>query len=301
MSSIDSVLDSCVADGKLLVIQPGGNFGDQLIYMGLEKRLARTGIQWCPLRDRRSRHDAPHNFSWMNARDNARALVNRWRYLRHKWSSDISAVYIHGGGNFNDLWSEGVKCYNAAATYFSCPIIVGPQSCSFEHTNPAQIFRDVSNETHFFCREQYSYELMANVAMQLDHVDVHLEDDTALFLDAGDLPVTDCTNEYTLLAFRGDKESSNPTIERTLTPPLKVSDISTSAPTFEQFVDAAARAELILTDRLHCAILGTILSKEVIFYGNSYHKNRGVYEYSLADNSNVTFIRSGQMVASSRG
>jgi exopolysaccharide biosynthesis predicted pyruvyltransferase EpsI len=39
--------------------------------------------------------------------------------------------------------------------------------------------------------------------------------------------------------------------------------------------------KIIFTDRLHVAILGSILNKEVNFYPNSYYKNQAVYENSL--------------------
>ena len=38
-----------------------------------------------------------------------------------------------------------------------------------------------------------------------------------------------------------------------------------------------------MTDRLHSAILGTILGIPVTLMPNSYHKNRAVWEYSLSE------------------
>jgi exopolysaccharide biosynthesis predicted pyruvyltransferase EpsI len=36
------------------------------------------------------------------------------------------------------------------------------------------------------------------------------------------------------------------------------------------------------TDRLHVAIAGALLGREVLFYANSYYKNQGVYDLSMA-------------------
>jgi exopolysaccharide biosynthesis predicted pyruvyltransferase EpsI len=39
--------------------------------------------------------------------------------------------------------------------------------------------------------------------------------------------------------------------------------------------------KVVNTDRLHVAILASLLGKEVNFYPNSYYKNEAVYNYSL--------------------
>ena len=56
------------------------------------------------------------------------------------------------------------------------------------------------------------------------------------------------------------------------------------------FVSAVANARRIYTDRLHVSILAHILGKEVTLYSNRYHKNRGVYEFSLSGDSKVVFV-----------
>ncbi len=40
-----------------------------------------------------------------------------------------------------------------------------------------------------------------------------------------------------------------------------------------------SKYEVINTNRLHIAIVGSMLNKKVNFYNNSYYKNRAVYEY----------------------
>jgi exopolysaccharide biosynthesis predicted pyruvyltransferase EpsI len=46
------------------------------------------------------------------------------------------------------------------------------------------------------------------------------------------------------------------------------------------------------TNRLHVAIAGALLGREVRFYANSYYKNRAVYEFSMqARFPNVTFVQ----------
>lgn len=58
-------------------------------------------------------------------------------------------------------------------------------------------------------------------------------------------------------------------------------DVSVSVP-FEEFCRSIRGASAIITNRLHIAILGTLLNKEVHLFEGSYHKARGVYDYSLS-------------------
>jgi len=48
-----------------------------------------------------------------------------------------------------------------------------------------------------------------------------------------------------------------------------------------EFLDYLAAFDKIETNRLHVAIGGSLLGKEVNLYANSYWKNRAVYEASL--------------------
>jgi exopolysaccharide biosynthesis predicted pyruvyltransferase EpsI len=289
MDRLSDVLTEAVGQGTLLTVQPGGNHGDSLIYHGFDKYLRSAGIDRVGLGDGRFRYDAPRHDVTPNPVSWALWGREQWNYARHRLNDDVSAIYIHGGGNFNDLWRVGIRCYETAARYFDCPIVVGPQSCQFDETDPSELFRRVSNETHFFCRERYSYDIMQEAAEPFDHVDVYLDHDTALFLDSEDLPVDRFSEEYTLLAMRMDKDSRTPLIESDIPAPLKVNDISKMEDTYGEWIDVAARAEHIYTDRLHVAILATILDKSVTWYDTGYHKNRGVYEYSLSDAPRVTF------------
>ncbi|SFC60018.1 Exopolysaccharide biosynthesis protein EpsI, predicted pyruvyl transferase [Halobiforma haloterrestris] len=298
-SRVDEVSDG----GPILTLQPGGNHGDSLIYLGARKLFNETNIPILSFGSGPVRHDAPKSLDWANPRS-IYWLRSYFPFLKHRYLSDFSAVYIHGGGNFSEInarsrknsesgsfedWGGGVKCYKTAGQFFDCPIIIGPQSCAFSHHNPREVFEDVTNETVFFCREKYSYDLISDATASCDHVEVDLADDTAFHLSQSDLPVDNSTAEYTLLAFRNDAESVTPQIDETIEPPIVSRDISRGEPEFADFVNRAAAASTIHTDRLHVAVLGHILDKDVVFYDNGYHKNRGVYEFSLSDASNVQF------------
>jgi len=289
MEKLRTVLADVVDGGPLLTIQPGGNHGDSLIYLGFDKLVDATDIDRVRLDSGRFRYDAPAEFPSTDLVTDVRWLYHQWKYARHRLFGDVAAIYIHGGGNFNDMWNVGIDCYRAAGRYFDCPIVVGPQSCQFERTDPTSIFERIPNETHFFCRERYSYDIMEDATRSCDHVDVYLEDDTALYLEKENLPVRAYEDDYALVAMRMDQDSSEPMIQQDIRAPVKVSDISKMKETFEEWVNTAAQASHVYTDRLHVAILGAILNKPVTWYNTGYHKNQGVYEYSLANEANLDF------------
>ncbi|MEM7624100.1 MAG: polysaccharide pyruvyl transferase family protein [Planctomycetota bacterium] len=62
--------------------------------------------------------------------------------------------------------------------------------------------------------------------------------------------------------------------------PRLVRDVSVSVG-WEDFTHAISRARLVITDRLHVAILGYLLDKPVFLGQGCYHKTRGVYELSM--------------------
>lgn len=63
-------------------------------------------------------------------------------------------------------------------------------------------------------------------------------------------------------------------------------DVSVSVP-FEDFCREVRRSRAIVTNRLHVAIFGTLLRKEVHLIRGAYHKNGGVYDFSLKNCGNV--------------
>jgi exopolysaccharide biosynthesis predicted pyruvyltransferase EpsI len=298
MLDLDGLTDTIpdvVDDGSLLTIQPGGNHGDSLIYEGARRFFDDHGIDTIPLRSGRFRDDSPTDPAFTSVAAVYSTLTDRplrreLAYARHRWNTGIDAVYIHGGGNFNDLWGNGVRCLKAVARHLDAPIVVGPQSFHFPETDPTALFAGVDNDVHLLCRERYSLELMRSATEPLGHVRVASNHDTSLYLDAEDLPVEALTDEYSLIALRRDEESATVLLDEPIDAPVLVRDISVEEPCYEAFVRSAARARKVYTDRLHGAIVATLLGTEVRLYENAYHKNRGVYESSLEPFSTVEFV-----------
>ncbi|MXR52987.1 hypothetical protein GRX03_15415 [Halovenus sp. WSH3] len=286
MTELRNVLTDVVGGGTLLTVQPGSTHGDSLTRQGFEEYLDGTAIRRIDLDD--SRFDESRG-SFTGLTQSAKWGYQQLQYARTRLFEDVSAVYIHGSGNVTDRRRAGIDCFLTVARFFDCPIIVGPQSCQFEETDPSALFERVDNETHFFCREKYSYDVIWRASAQCDHVEVYADDDTALYVEERALPKHSNTAEYTLLALRTDGNSLVPTIGTDITAPLTVNDISTMEQSYGQWVRAAARAERIYTDRVRVAILGWILDTPVTWYDTEQHTGRGVYEYSLSDEPQITF------------
>lgn len=289
LKKLSEVTSSVVGTGKLLTLQPEGNHGDALIRIGANKLFKDHGIQTVPFKKEKIRNDIPPSFGLRRPEVYYKIIKKYLTYVKHSFNSDISAIYIHGGANFNDFWSVGARCYKIAAKLFDTPIIIGPQSGIFKDTDIVNLFEQVNNPTYFFCRDKYSYELMEK-ELHNHNIKLYLDDDTALYLESSDLPVQKIQSKYNLIALRRDRESANILLDEAVEPPIRVGDISINEPTYERFVNVGARAKHIYTDRLHGAILGVILNKTTTLYGNAYHKNRGIYEYSLDGYENINFV-----------
>lgn len=260
---------------KLLVVEPQGNFGDHLIFRGFEKLCSEKEVELDIIR-RRS------------------IFSSLLGYLQLGWKTfnpydTYDAVYIHGGGNFNEIWGEGVNLYNRITSIYDGTVIVGPQSCKFGETNPKDVFENVDNETYFHCREKYSFEIMEDSTEELGHVSLSLSHDTALHLEASDFKVDQTDEDYTLVALRGDKESAGADPEFDRSKNIIQSDVSSESKNLDDFINTIANAEEVYTDRLHVAITAYIFNVPTTFYDNMYHKNRGVYGYSLSDSNKVQF------------
>jgi len=74
-----------------------------------------------------------------------------------------------------------------------------------------------------------------------------------------------------------------------------IADISLAETcSFEDFLQNVARASIIITTRLHVAILGQLLNRRTYLVEGSYHKFRGVFEYSMQQASADLLVWNGR-------
>lgn len=260
MKNLEDVLNECNKE-KFVFVQPGGNYGDYLIYFGAEVLAKRLGITFETI----SIHD----------------FVDR--------EPDDSDVYIHGGGGFNE-WCSGTTfdCLSHATKQYSGNVIYGPCTTSinleFLQTRFAQCLGDIkSKRVVIFAREQLTFDLLPKIPAVVDNCEIYLDHDTALHLTKDDLLA--CAgiekDAYCLYGYRIDNEASNvkhkdDCLRVVLDPPM-------FAKSFEHWVRLHAHANKIITNRTHSSIAGAILGKDTTLFASKYHKNNSVWHYSLKD------------------
>lgn len=277
-------------DRNTIVVTPGGNHGDTLIHMGLVKKLDEQGVSYS-------------GFNLEQAYKSSLALGGKYLLNIFFWKTgidagfklldvpeDVELVLFDGGGYMNDVW-YGPALLKAVINQTKAPIAVAPQSYLFNRTRLADCFMD-DRETTLFCRERYSYDHLTGQRLP-PNVQLKLSPDLALYLTPEDLAefITPIEERYQLIAMRLDRESTVTgnlirEIEQACDNPVS-RDVSMEG-SLKDFVSWVANAETVYTDRLHGAITSSTLGKDVTLYGNRYHKNRGVWEYSLRES--VRFV-----------
>lgn len=263
-----------------------GNNGDTLILLGAKKLLKKTNI--CLV-------DNPSLADYV--------LLNGGGAMNDLWGSGIKKIEYY------------------RTRYPDKPIIVGPSSFFIEKPHFKNICELCSTGISIFLRESFSEKhlqdlnLPSYVSLYVSHdLAFELEDDP-LILNLR----KSCKQEHILIAIRKDKEGkakilskvkgkwfpnrlrhhlskmrdalvsweSHSEIDDILIKdswsndlPKIRRDVSGSV-SFDIFIDFIARSALIITDRLHVAILGYLLKKQVRLLPGNYHKIEGVFHYSM--------------------
>jgi exopolysaccharide biosynthesis predicted pyruvyltransferase EpsI len=277
---------------KITTVTPGGNHGDTLIHMGMIKKLNEKNIDFFSLNLEKEYKNKPYigfkflfNIAlWKVGSSRGFKLVNI--------PKDTDLILFEGGGYMNDFW-YGPEFVHQIIKRNDKPVAIAPQSYLFSETSIDKIFGKRKNIT-LFCRERYSQKHLEDL-IDSEKINVKLSKDTALYLDEKDLEnfIQPYTEEYELVAFRQDRESlisrdiQNKFLKKCSNPYKK--DVS-MIKKFDDFISLVANAGDIFTDRLHVKILGKIMDKKTTLYPNKYHKNLGVWEYSLKDSINYAQV-----------
>ena len=246
-------LFAAYADRPFMVVRPGGNAGDQLIYRGAEKIARQIGVAF--------------------------TVVSHDEFMAGAYGPD-TVLYLHGGGGYNPIWSGKPMVALEKAVRHPGVVIQGPQTywddLDFLSERVGRIVREASCERLvMMAREATSHGLLQQVVPA--SVEAMLDHDTALNLAASDIarpPGLD----YVYYAIRDDKEANPVAVHEYA---AVWGDPVLIAPDFDGWVTLHAGAKAIVTNRLHSAILGGILGIPTTLCPNNYFKNRAVWEYSL--------------------
>jgi exopolysaccharide biosynthesis predicted pyruvyltransferase EpsI len=277
---------------RVCAVTPGGNHGDTLIHMGLVKKMDELGIDYaCSNLEEAYNRDRVVGAKYLiNIASDRIGLRRSFRLL--DIPGDTELILFEGGGYMNDIW-YGLTLLRQILRGHKQPVAVGPHSFWFRRPGFLELFRGDRPVT-IFCRERYSLDLLRGEEVP-PNVGLRLSKDTALYLSSRDLDdlVEPKAEGYDLVCFRNDRESMVPEeIRREIVGSLAnpvVEDISKKG-SLGEFVSAVAGADRVFTDRLHVAIAAHVLGRWTRLYGNRYHKNRGVYEYSLREDPMIKFI-----------
>jgi exopolysaccharide biosynthesis predicted pyruvyltransferase EpsI len=294
------------SNSRFLVIDPEGGYGDELILMGLEKKLRRMNIHFRLLRIRKSPFANKALAALLDSSPRLQRIIHAARsdllerYLRKPIGpvdeaamtvGEAQVILLRGGSYLNDIW-KGYAVLNLVSKFsLHRPVIIASHSFYFNQMQLPKIFAQIEGEMHVFCREKESYRLLRSLRRPRN-LHVHLSPDTALYLTRNDLHEHVTRGSYVLIAPRLDRESivnwRIRHVQNACTRTI-VKDINL-LPSFRSFIDITAKAARVYTDRLHVAILAAILKKETYLLPNSYHKNKSAYEFCLKRFPNVHFI-----------
>jgi exopolysaccharide biosynthesis predicted pyruvyltransferase EpsI len=249
-------------DRPWIFVRPGGNWGDHLIYAGAELLARKCNLRW-------TSHDAA---TFAQAR-----------------TGDAHGIYLHGGGGYN-TWGTGrpFELLRDAISRGVAIVVQGPQTLEGRPERIRIRFAEALHEIRarrivFFARERRSLEVLHDLALggvelALDHDSAfHLDQTTVLELAGLDrVPAA----RYDLTAYRDDDEQrvdASGARARGV-----ILDPAYAAGTFAHWLRIHLFARTLLTNRLHSGIAGALLGKPVTIAPGAYHKNRSIWEFSLA-------------------
>lgn len=234
-------------------------------------------------------------------------------------------VLFQGGGNFGDLWKEPhVYRSKLMLNNPTCRFVVFPQTVWYD--NEDNLKADAKFYSKFNCticaRDRSSYELLQKYFKN----EILLVPDMAFCIDMEKWNIKSMTTSRSLVLKRCDKELSMTNALRSALsdidadvcdwPPIenytlvdRVGNVIRNrfrqlSFMYEPYMYYVYRPYLIrsgirlinshtdiYTTRLHACILSLLLGKEkIVFFDNSYGKNRGFYESWLSGCNSVTMM-----------
>lgn len=189
-------------------------------------------------------------------------------------------LFIDGGGNFNDYYSD-VRSFLIKKGGIYKEIIILPHTIF--GNRQVEILNSLDSDVTVFCREKHSFDFLKE---NFQNGEVYLWHDCAFYNHISSKK----KGSGILKVFRSDGES----IFKKIDSSKDLSSNGYARSPLDQLLNTLDEYEEIHTDRLHIAITSVLLDKKVKLFSNSYYKNKAVYEYSLVKYSNIQFVESEQ-------
>jgi exopolysaccharide biosynthesis predicted pyruvyltransferase EpsI len=214
---------------------------------------------------------------WHGTMELLTSLDIQVRYVEINSLQNSNILLIDGGGNLVDYYTD-VKQFLLMKPDVYSQIVILPHSIMGEAQ--ANVLNSVSSNLTVFCRERVSAEFLR---AKLTKAKVYLWHDCAFYNRF--IPVPAGSGE--LNAFRSDRES---VLETKPTNSVDLSADGYARKPLQELIALIQGYQQVNSDRLHIAILSTLLGKTVKLFPNSYYKNKAVFEYSLKTFPNISFI-----------
>lgn len=262
-SLLESISGKCVS-----VLINNGNRGDGIIHMGARTLFNQYGIK--------------------------QREIN-WSYMYNVQGNTISGdiLLVHGCGSFCIPYHESVVQVDYYKDRFD-RIIILPSSFDIRCEPVSKFISNLQPHIHVFCRERYSYNQVLSLAPHKSNI--YIDHDLSLYLDyrnwksegRGTLIAFRTNNSNTEWGFQAKKRFYN--ISAQLLRSRDCMDVSHgNALEGEKLLSIITQYRKVITDRAHVAIAAAYLGKETRIFPGSYHKVKGIYEFSLAHLSNVAW------------
>ncbi|MFD3238356.1 polysaccharide pyruvyl transferase family protein [Rahnella perminowiae] len=218
--------------------------------------------------------------------------MNYEQFRFGKFYSSTKDVLIFGGGGnlIEGLYAEGRDFLRDNIRNFSKIIIMPSTIKGYD-----EFFIENKDSLIICAREEITYNYLLGLGYVKDK-NLILAHDMAFYLDT--LKYTSDISAFKgeVKCFRTDDESydkawkeNNHDISLTWNGDYW-DNIHLARSSTKCLVSFLQEYSIINTDRLHIAILGSLLQKEVNFYPNSYYKNQAVYNHSVINNYPKTYF-----------
>ncbi len=174
---------------------------------------------------------------------------------------EADVFFWAGGGNMGTLYPRNNQIrrnISARAKQWNKPFVILPQSWNTFDSDDFDIQ---------FVRDPFSLKYAKNGVM--------CHDLACAYRPTFEIPDPRIDVLY---AFRKDKETKRTDSARLFDPAIDM-----NLTTAEGYILLAASAKTVVTDRIHFALSALIAGRKAILVANSYHKNRGIWEFTFRD------------------
>jgi len=271
-SGVDQALEYAKGYKRVYFRPNPGNAGDALINVGFYSCAERCGLEYAEI-------TTDFDYSCLDSED---------------------LVILSGGGNIVPYWEAGSELI-VELTKYQFPLLLMPQSVEGRE----EILRLLRPKDILLLREEYSFEYAKSLGLECS---IGLDHDLAFSVNAEDilksfkLPPLRGRNIRKMLyilfhfirsrffgdlkALRTDRESRFPGKKRKINDVSSLARFGTGSKELNYcssywMLKILSWYKVIETDRLHVFVACSLLGKQVVLHSNSYHKIKGVYNYSI--------------------